>query len=341
MEQTTPKQNVPLKKGLIASLLVGVAMIYFSDIFGFLRYISSFSDTISFAWHRIVEFLPQIIAAVIAVLFINKNKIISLVAFILYGILALCSRFLLFSDVHWERIAVAVLAGLTLYGLNKANKTLAIISSALLTVIVGYQLIAHSRYFGSLYGSSALEIYSAVFLWCSHYGQLLLPVLLLICSIKPACIHNSIKIADGYLGVQIVLFVAGVLLGGNRFNIFELIDLCWMPVMMVLGLNAVLFFPIPFVELAKIFGKSLFAVVVIAIIVVAAGSAQDSINEAEEKAEQQREQYLNQMKDNMLTWQEAGFSDTFTVEAAQSMLTEGRITYSEYQWLVQQLLSNG
>jgi len=43
----------------------------------------------------------------------------------------------------------------------------------------------------------------------------------------------------------------------------------------------------------------------------------------------------------MASWQEAGFSDTFTVEAAQSMLNEGRISYQEYKWLLSELLGKG
>ena len=123
----------------------------------------------------------------------------------------------------------------------------------------------------------------------------------------------------------------------DHLSVPFLLEVCLPPVMLIFGLNAVLLFPVPFRELAKVFGMSLLIVGYIA----AASAAQQADQQAKERAEEQRQEHMEKMRDNILSWEKAGFGETFSMEAAKDMLHEGRITYDEYQWLVQELLTKG
>ena len=170
-----------------------------------------------------------------------------------------------------------------------------------------------------------------------------MPLVLFLCAIKPRCIHGSIKVVDSFLAIRLLLFVAGDLLyilksnnygRAEHLDVMYLLNISWMPLLTVFGLNAVLIFPIRFRELAKIFGWS---ALIIGMVFVAS-AAQQQADENNKKAREEREAYLNELRDNIQSWENAGFSKDFTLEAAQSMLNEGRITQTEYQWLIRELL---
>ena len=137
--------------------------------------------------------------------------------------------------------------------------------------------------------------------------------------------------------VMLVLFIAADLLSDSYYRVhdfFYLLNTCWMPVMLIFGMNAVLVFPIRFKKLAIVFGLSL-AVIAVVVLLMAGQQAE---NDWKKKNEQSRQQHMNEMRDNILSWKRAGFSDSFTTDAALQMYKEGRITASEYQWLIQQLI---
>ena len=173
-----------------------------------------------------------------------------------------------------------------------------------------------------------------------YYGELLFPLTLLICAIKPSAIRTSIKVIDGFMAIRVALFAASFVILG-KFNLMYLINTCWIPLIMILGLNAVLLFPHNGVDLAWLFVKCIFFAALFVLLVFGVTSAGQNQQSAREREEEERERYMLTMRNNMASWQEAGFSDTFTVEAAQSMLNEGRISYQEYKWLLSELLGKG
>ena len=72
--------------------------------------------------------------------------------------------------IYHFRAVEFILAGLTLYGLNKANKIISIIASSLLLVSNAFWL------FSSHISIPTSSAYGAAFLFTACYGELLLPL---------------------------------------------------------------------------------------------------------------------------------------------------------------------
>ncbi len=339
-----------VKKGFIVALFLGLAMVYFTYIF----------TTITRGrFHFNILYLAEIVIAIVAIALLNKNHKISVALFVIYFALLLYNHrpiesFIPFwgnthgmhfdfkytdnSFIFSSRVLEFILAAFTLYGLNKANKIISIIASSLLLIFESVWLFS-SRIYISSYSE-----YGMIFLYAAYYSELLLPLILFCCAVKPRWIHGSIKVIDSYMAVRLLLFVAGDLLEALKYNYFKyfdhidflyLINICWMPLMAIFGLNAVLVFPIRFKELAKIFGWS----ALIIGMVFAASAAQQSADESNRKSDTDREAYMNELRDNIQSWEAAGFSENFSRDAAQNMLNEGRITQKEYEWLIRELVS--
>ena len=337
------------KKGFIVALFLGIAMVYFPYFYSMIEYGR-------FIFNALV--LAEIAVIISAVLLLNKNIKIALALLVAYIALIFINHplnsLLPFLDggrgynyfdykytngyfIFSARIIEFVLVAVTLYGLNKAIKAISIISSVLLLVLESIWLFS-SR----IYISSSSE-YGMIFLYAAYYSELLLPLVLFLCAIKPRYIHGSIKVIDSYMAVRLLLFAAGDLLYAlksdsfrylDHLNIMYLINISWMPLITIFGLNAVLLFPIRFKELAKVFGWSALVIG----LVFAASAAQQSIDDNKNKSEVDREAYMNELRDNIQSWEDAGFSEGFTRDAARSMLNEGRITQKEYEWLIRELV---
>ena len=230
-----------------------------------------------------------------------------------------------------------ILAAAVLIGLNRADKAMAI-PAAILLINLDMWWIASSRM--NLPPTGDSNNWDGILMWAAYYSELIIPVLLLICAINPHAIHNSILIIDGYMAIRLVLFIAADLLSEKYYrthDFFYLLNTCLMPIMLIFGMNAVLVFPIKFKKLAKVFGLSFLVVAVFAML---AAAQQESANQAKNN-EQSRKEYMNEMRDNTLSWKNAGFSDNFTTDAALQMYREGRITASEYKWVIQELIGRG
>lgn len=326
------------KKGLLVALFLGVAMVYFPLLSAIIFY-----GRLSDIYNPILT-LVEIPFVIVGIAFINKNYKISIALFVVYLVLVFINRPHLgfFSPVGWYfdskyesryalRIPEFILVAFILYGLNKANKKISVVSSLFLLIYEAIWLFSAHVYI------STYSNYGAAFEFIAVYSELLLPLLLFICSLKPRYIRGSIKVIDGYMAVRLLSFVAGYLLNDHirYLNLVYLINVCWMPLLTIFGLNAVLVFPIRFRELAKIFGWSVLVVGV----VFAATAAQQSADENNNKSESDRDAYMNELMDNIQSWENAGFSQNFSVDAAQSMLNEGRISQKEYEWLIRKLVN--
>ena len=339
------KKQPAFKKGLIIALYIGIAMVFVPAA------VSMFTSH-RFATVDVVLLAAQVVTAAAAVFFLNRNAKISIVllaAFIgvtLYhpimrgfrgfGIWSIWDqRFdIKYTAYCIARAAEMVLAAMILIGLNRACKPLAIAAAVLLVVLDTWWIATTYMRLPSTGDSDNLD---GILMWTAYYSELIIPVVLLICAINPHAIHNSILIIDGYFAIRLVLFIAADLLSDSYYRVhdfFYLLNTCWMPVMLIFGMNAVLVFPIRFKKLAIVFGLSL-AVIAVVVLLMAGQQAE---NDWKKKNEQSRQQHMNEMRDNILSWKRAGFSDSFTTDAALQMYKEGRITASEYQWLIQQLI---
>ncbi|MBE5778346.1 MAG: hypothetical protein E7331_03320 [Clostridiales bacterium] len=301
--------------------------------------------------------MAQIAVAVVGICFLNKNWIVSVASLAVYVVLLLLEYplqklFTLLSEGSFfyndkytaftgERIIEFVLVACTLFALNRGKKPVAI-GFALFSLVWTAMWLFMSYMDVDLSDCISNGVYSlaAMCKVVGYYGELLFPLTLLICAIKPSAIRTSIKVIDGFMAIRVALFAASFVILG-KFNLMYLINTCWIPLIMILGLNAVLLFPHNGVDLAWLFVKCIFFAALFVLLVYGATAAEQNRQSAREREEEERERYMLTMRNNMASWQEAGFSDTFTVEAAQSMLNEGRISYQEYKWLLSELLGKG
>lgn len=343
------EKNLQLKKDFIIAVSIGSLGMYIPQLMQILNTLIRYGLNY-WKYYPEWKFLIEIILLGSTIFFLNRNTYITVGAFILT--IATTVLRLGFCNFIYSSQIQFIFGSLTLLGLNKAIKPISIISSTVLLTVTAVQLFSTNLVPIDI-ASNAENAVGFICIFLATYGTLLLPIFLLICSINPPAIHKMIKVVDGYGAVRFMLFLGGGLLTlcfGRRYyaddylNFWFLFSTCWLPIMTVIGMNAVLVFQIPPRELVKTFFLSLvFAVGVLAMM----GAAQANYNMeqkaereriTQEREERRRMEYLQKTKENILSWKEAGFSNQFTIDAARSMLTDGRITRDEYTWLVNQLL---
>lgn len=354
--QPAPQKAVPQhKKGFIASLYIGLASIHLEWLVQliFVLFISRSSISVPVL---LLALLP-IVSAIFAIYFLNRNRKISIILFIVYGILLLMGfgplpgimSFRLYSFLELMLLFISspvikfTLVILALYGLIKAKYLLAKICSLLLVAWHIPTLLACPFDISRIIGGG-IEGIGILCAWLSYWGVILTPIALVVCSFKPGAIRGSIKFIDVVLSFRLLMTVVFCLLNIDFINLsilLEIFELCWLPIVAILCLNAVLLFPVSFGELASIFGKCFLVVGFIVLLTAGSVAVEENRRNAQREEEERRKNFLNTTRDHIQSWQAAGFSDTFTVEAAQSMLKEGRITYQEYQWLVSELIGKG
>lgn len=354
--QPSPQKAVPqYKKGFIASLYIGLAAIHLEWLVQ-LIYVLFLSHSSISGSVLLLALLP-IASGIFAIYFLSRNTKVSIILFAVYGILLLIGfgplpgimsfRQFSFLELMLHFISSPVieftLVILTLYGLIKAKYLPAKICSLLLVAWHIPTLLACPVDISDFIGGGIRGV-GVLCAWLSYCSVILIPIALAVCAFKPGMIRGSIKFIDAVLAFRLLATVVFCLLNIDYINLsilLEIFELCWLPIVAILCLNAVLLFPISFGELASVFGKCFLVVGFIVLLTIGSVAMEENRRNAQQEEKEKRQKFLNTTRDNIQSWQAAGFSDTFTVEAAQSMLKEGRITYQEYQWLVSELIGKG
>jgi len=289
--------------------------------------------------------LLQIPVLIIGLVFLNRNKWITVACTVVYvGLLVAtlvnclqstvpaCEHYWGWDSLAWvedyryfrmvmKRIVECSLLIGALYGIQQVKQPLAISCSVLLIA------------------------WNAVWAYCLEMGsEVIAPLFLLICAIWPRSIRTMLQVISCYLALRFMAFVTVELIMGYSEGSFPCYmvfpEYMWILLITIFWLNGLLSKPVPFKTFAKIFGLTFIFFIAVYFLGSMLEEIQGKSKNNKVNQEKQRKVFLEETRNNIESWKKAGYSDSFTTDAAKSMLFEGKISPKEYRWLLNEMAKN-
>ena len=187
MQQDVTRKAVKpvFPRGLIVALLIGVGMVYVPYLYQLVSRVSIYRLYVYVDYFVIA----QIASITVAIVFLNRNRIVSIGAMAVFCVcLALSRSFFpemrtVFSDAirgeyfdikylsfTYFRVIEFILAALVLFGMNKGIKPVSVTAAVLLTAVTAWWTFKTRMSLPSF--TSHKQIYAAMFLYCASASSL-------------------------------------------------------------------------------------------------------------------------------------------------------------------------